>query len=150
MAFVVVGKFTHLWLYQKWVKITLLLEVFNGVSKDLDAVAFLGVRFPTAAVVLLLSGPIRMVSPVIEGFRMRHQAEDSSGRIANAGNVLQRTIRIFWKATIGRIPLAVGIAQDHLVIFQETVDYRLVCVELAFAVSNGKFQVIKSFGEHTR
>jgi hypothetical protein len=62
----------------------------NGIFEYLYPVAYdLLVIFPGALIAFLQSGPVRVVGDMVVGFRVRHQTEDASGRIADAGNVRQ-------------------------------------------------------------
>jgi hypothetical protein len=56
---------------------------------DTDGQIFIGIR--TAAFgKFFVAGPIGVVGPVIVSFRMGHQAENPTGRIANTGDIIQR------------------------------------------------------------
>jgi len=52
---------------------------------------------------LFLAGPVRMVGHMVESFRVRHESEDASCGIADAGNVPKRSIRIGRPLAVGRI-----------------------------------------------
>ena len=51
------------------------------------------------------TGPIGMVGPMVETFRVRHETEDPSGRIANTGDVHDRTIGIGRKGPLGKLSI---------------------------------------------
>jgi hypothetical protein len=65
-----------------------LFKVFDSVAENLYAVTFFRIGLPAATIVLLYAGPIRVIGPVIESLRVRHNSEYPPGRVANAGNIL--------------------------------------------------------------
>ena len=67
---------------------------------------------------------------------MRHQAKNVPALVADAGDVLKRTVRISF---FGNLALAVRIAHQHLIIFIKLKQGRAVREVIAFAVGDGNF-----------
>ena len=77
-------------------------------------------------------------------FRMRHQAEDATGRVAHSGNVLSGAVRVPGIAGIG---LAIGadVSKDNHIPPIQLVEYFLACDELAFCVCHRDVNVFARF-----
>jgi hypothetical protein len=90
-----------------------------------------------------------MIGPVIEGFRMRHQAEHPPGGIADSGYILQGTVGVFRIIASCGLSSFVGIPKHHLVILKQPPDSRLLRVKFALPMTNGKFQHFQATSENT-
>ena len=73
---------------------------------------------------------------------MRHEAENVPIFIANAGDVLQRTVGIGF---FGNVPLAVRIPHQDLMVLIQFLDGRVIREIIAFTVSDGDFQDLAFF-----
>src|SRR3712207_2546980 len=80
------------------------------------------------------SGPLWVLRRQGVALRVRHQAEDPAGRVADAGHVPLRPARV------GRVrrPVATGVAQDDLPgLFESSQNPLLAGDEPALAVGDG-------------
>ena len=125
-------------------------EKIYGILQELNTNRQTGVRGDAAALGgFFATRPIGMIGPVVVTFRMRHQAEDPPGGVANTGNIADRAIGVERKTAASEFTIGQGILNGHLVIFPKLSQGAIVCIELSFTMAYREFRQIDSSGENT-
>jgi len=79
-------------------------NIVHRIPKNAYAVSLGSLEMPALATEgFFVSGPIRMVGHMVERFRVGHQSEDAARGVADAGDVLQRSIRVGRPLTVRRV-----------------------------------------------
>ena len=113
-----------------------LCKILNGVAEDREAVAFGGNG---------TAGPAGMLCRVDVAFGMRHEAEDATGRIADARHVQRGPVGVFWIRDALRFTGGRLIPQVKLSVRIQLLQHVVRAGdELSFGMSDGKVQRFKS------
>jgi len=90
-----------------------------------------------------------MVGPMVKGFRMGHQPENTAGGITYPGDIIDAAVGIVWKPAFGRPAVGRGIPGHNLVVFYQPCKCALLGIKFSFTVSYWKFRQIDSNGKNT-
>jgi hypothetical protein len=94
-------------------------------------------------------GPVRMVGPVVKGFRVGHQAKNPTGGITYPGNIIYGAVGVKRKLLFGRLTVRHGILNHDLVMIAKSLDNGIFGIKFAFTVPNREFYQSESPGKHT-
>jgi hypothetical protein len=106
--------------------------------------------YTLSAIDLFASGPIRVIGGMIITFRMGHQAKYSPARVTDTGNIVDRSIGIERKATVGGRAIGQAILNRNLVLFSQFSQRRFIGKKFAFTVANREFRKLNIPGKYTR
>ena len=85
---------------------------------------------------------------MVVSLRVRHQAEHATGRVANAGDIVDRTVRVVRKLTAGRLPVRSGITHDHLLARGQAFDDGRFGMKFSFSVSHRQIDPLDPPGKN--
>lgn len=109
-------------------------EIIDSVLEDRQTVANLIREIGFVAI----AGPVRTLRLIDVTFRMRHEAEDAAGLVANAGDVAHRAVRVVFR----------NVTQGETIFSFQLIQSRGVAShELAFRVSDRQVHFINALQE---
>ena len=126
-------------------------NIVHRIPKNAYAVSLGSLEMPALATEgFFVSGPIRMVGHMVERFRVGHQSEDAARGVADAGDVLQRSIRVGRPLTVRRVSRGIGILSHHLLVLEEALHILVQSVEVALSVSDRKLDLSNASCKNAR